>query len=165
MSSLSDANLPLLAFQWIKTNLPERAVILELGSGAGSQKLVDQGHLVFSIEHDAAWIGKHGCSYIHAPIEGGWYCLEPIVREMPPTYDLLVVDGPPSNIGRRGILENLELFRHDVPWLVDDTHRPKEREIVEKIRVMTRRSPAYFNHDGRGFAVILPTKKPPRRAA
>lgn len=141
---------------WLKKRLPEGSTILELGSGSGTAHLCERW-TVYSVEHDAEFVGRHGSTYIHAPIIDGWYDVSVLEREMPQRYDLLIVDGPPGRIGRRKFLAHLDLFRDDVPILVDDTHRAQEAEIARRLaRILQREQQSFPCKDGRKFVVLEP---------
>ena len=96
----------------------EGAVIVELGSGYGTKKLVKK-YIVWSIENDEEWVGF--CDYIHAPItksEDGkeqWYDASIIKANLPSSYDLILVDGPPGRIWQRGVVIKLQSLSHGCP--------------------------------------------------
>tara|TARA_B110001452_G_scaffold73112_1_gene59170 strand:- start:5351 stop:5863 length:513 start_codon:yes stop_codon:yes gene_type:complete len=133
--------LPKAAVQWIEKNIDAGENILEFGSGDGSQQLAENYEL-FSIEHDVNWLGKTQSTYIHAPIvsnrtstrygQKGWY--DPhALDNLPETVALIIVDGPPGEIGRLGLLEHLG---HLPDWtfvLVDDTDRGEEQQLVQEL--------------------------------
>ena len=137
-SSGSGWELPEKGFLWIEENIPFGSRIVELGSGDGSNRLSEHYEL-WSIEHDENWIGLCPCNYIHAEVkpyskdgeDGLWYNPEKIKNALPDDYSLIIIDGPPSTIGRRGILSHQELFNWNCYVLVDDTHRPEEKEISD----------------------------------
>ena len=130
--------LPTAAIQWIEDHIGSGEKILEFGSGEGSQQLTENYEL-FSIEHDVNWIGKTQSTYIHAPItsnptssrygEKGWY--DPnALDNLPETVALIIVDGPPGEIGRSGLLEHLDALPDWRFLLVDDTDRAEEQRLV-----------------------------------
>ena len=142
MSKISEGwMLPKEAFDWIKSNIAIGSRILEFGSGDGS-KILSELYELISIEHDKTWLNKGSGRYIHSKIienpsstefsQKGWYDYEKIT-DLPPSVELIIVDGPPGEIGRAGILEFLE----DLPFtkwiLVDDTDRCDEKALVEKL--------------------------------
>lgn len=124
-------------FMWIRTHLPDGKMILELGSGTGTRELL-KFYDVFSVEHDPTWLrcapGNHA---IHAPVRDyvgyRWYDADILREKLPQNYDLLLVDGPPKNIGRTGLLHHLDLFRLHVPIIVDDCNRPEELSILHTL--------------------------------
>ena len=132
--------LPEKAFQWIEENIPFGSNIVELGSGYGSLRL-SKNYQLWSIEHDEAWLNICSNIYIHAEIskfsvngkEGEWYNAEKIKSALPNEYSLLIIDGPPSAIGRNGILSHLGIFNWNCYILVDDTHRLADRNIADEL--------------------------------
>lgn len=116
----------------IKTLIEPGSIILELGSGDGTFELL-KFYKVFSIEHDPKWVNKYHSTYIHAPIKNGWYDAEIVKSQMPDHYDLILVDGPPGNIGRGGFLTNLHLFNTSVPIIFDDVNRKPEYDLMQAV--------------------------------
>lgn len=156
MSDLcADWRLPPEAFEFLRHHLAQPATIVELGSGDGTHLLRELGQ-VCSIEHDEAWLRTGPfTSFIHAPIVDGWYDPAAIRGKLPDKYDCLIVDGPPGSIGRGGLLANLDLFRQDVPLLLDDVHRELERSMA--MAIAQARKTALSLHllpSGRAFATI-----------
>jgi predicted O-methyltransferase YrrM len=132
--------LPSKAFQWIENNIPFGRNIVELGSGNGSSRL-SENYQLWSIEHDEAWLHTSSSNYIHAEIipysvnglEGFWYNREKIEQALPKEYDLLIIDGPPSSIGRNGVLVFHDLFDWSGYILIDDTHRAEDKLLADQI--------------------------------
>ena len=129
----------------IERLVPEGGTVLELGSGDGTAALVER-YTVFSVEDEDTWVAHcEGATYIHAPFttpEGklpGWYNVEVLRQGLPETYDLLLIDGPAGHKGRDGILHHLDLFRTDVPILVDDTVRSHEADIARELAMRLNR--------------------------
>ena len=145
--------IPKELFDWIRANLPDGKTILELGSGEGTHEL-RKHYTVHSIEHDLAFV-KEG-NYIHAPIiryRGyDWYDLTKL--KALPEYDLLLIDGPTSVIGRRGFTKHLDLFNLNVPIVIDDTQREAERIIAMDLSQILDRELTVHNHNGRGFSTL-----------
>jgi hypothetical protein len=121
------------------------STILEFGSGYGSMSL-SAHYKLFSIEHDKKWLELDAkTNYIHAPeveIEilpgyshGSWYCQDSILAEIPRNYDLILVDGPNSKIGRSGLLNMLDQLNPNVPWIIDDTIRNSESSLASDIAI------------------------------
>ena len=136
----------------------EGAVIVELGSGYGTRKLVEK-YTVYSIENDEDWVDFcEESNYIHAPItrtadgKEQWYDTSIIQANLPSTYDLILVDGPPGKIGRGGLLTNFNLFRTDVPIIIDDTIRDEEAKIARELAYKLNR-PLYTFWN---FSIIAP---------
>lgn len=130
-------------YDWIRTNVADGATILELGSGVGTSRLVENYH-VYSVEHDIAWVGKEPRStYIHAPIRDygtySWYDEDILKNALPKKYDALLVDGPPGFIGRMGVVEQWHLFSCRVPVIIDDCDRPAEFALLQALSAATKR--------------------------
>jgi len=120
--------------------------ILELGSGEGTALLARDYHMV-SVEHDPFWVGKYDSHYIYAPIIDGWYDTIMLQAQLPDTYHLLLLDGPPGYIGRTGFLDHLDLFDLTIPIIVDDVQRQVEKTILHRLEQITGR-PAEMLEDG-----------------
>lgn len=152
---MSDWMLPAEVFSFLRAHLPPCYVtIVELGSGEGTLLLRDLGRVV-SIEHDETFLRHQpGAEFIHAPIKGGWYDPEAIRGELPDKYDCLIVDGPPGDIGRCGLLNHMDLFQK-VPILIDDIQRRPEAELALLLG-QKRGQGVSFHHltSGRGFATV-----------
>jgi len=153
-------------FDVLRSVLPEGR-ILELGSGAGTQRLLDAGYKVTSIEHDERYLNLYGATYIHAPIrefrkqcaifphDKGWYD-----REVLEEYDLILVDGPPARFGRGGFYKWFDLFNHDVPMIFDDVHRGRETTLIRRVSANLKVPfTVYGTWTDKHFAVIDPRKK------
>ena len=67
------------------------------------------------------------------PNDKGWYDVEVLKKEIPENYDLILVDGPWGQIGRGGFIKNLNIFRTDVPIIIDDVQRKEEIELVKAV--------------------------------
>ena len=122
---------------WIISNISKGSTILEIGSGKGTKRLIDNGFTVYSIEHSKKWMDRYGSNYIYAPIKDGWYDVKAIEKGIPEHYDLLLVDGPiwknSKNIGRIHLVKYLDLFNTDCCMIFDDFHRNDVPELVSKV--------------------------------
>lgn len=119
-------------YQWIVDNVESGSTVLELGSGSGTHEL-GKIYNVHCVEHDEKWVNKFdNLTYYYAPIKDGWYDKDEL-NDLPKDYSLLILDGPPGKIGRTKVLENLDLFKTDIPIIVDDTHRNVEKDLGNKI--------------------------------
>ncbi|HJZ24117.1 MAG TPA: hypothetical protein VJ201_06700 [Candidatus Babeliales bacterium] len=123
-------------FMYIIKNIPHGSSILEFGSGRGTGELA-RYYTIFSIENDPLWLNKYPSTYIYAPIKNyghyQWYDFDIINKEMPSSYDLILVDGPPGHFGREGFLMNLSMFNTNVTIIVDDIQRDPERILLENV--------------------------------
>lgn len=131
----------------IRQLAPRGSTIVELGSGNGTNRLVDE-YSVHSVEDDDKWIGYcEGSNYIHAPLVSlgedeeapNWYDPEVLRTSLPDDYSLILVDGPAGEKGRDGLLKHLELFRTDVPFVIDDTLREHECRIAREMAYLLNR--------------------------
>jgi hypothetical protein len=130
-------SLDLELFEWVLKNIPKGSTILELGSGKSTAEFCKH-YTVYSVEHNTKWINKSPSNYIYAPIKEysgyKWYDRDVLEKELPSEYNLLIVDGPPGSIGRRGMLHNIDLFDTKTLMLIDDTSRREEKEIAEILK-------------------------------
>jgi hypothetical protein len=149
-------SMPPEAFAFLVRRLAPNSTIVELGSGEGTAVLVEHFAKVYSVEHDKAYLGKHGSQYIHAPLVDDWYDPEAIRAGLPASYDCLIIDGPPAIAGRRPVvLEHLDLFTPG-PVLIDDVQRSDGRDIAVAIANIWQ-APLWSVHllrGGRGFATL-----------
>lgn len=140
---------------WILNNIPKGSTILELGSGVGTKELV-KFYNVFSIEDDEEWLGfEPKTTYIHAPIVNEWYDVEILKNKIPKKYDLLLIDGPKGS-KRENMIKHYDLFKKDVPVIIDDTNREidyKLSEFLYKNFNKTNKFP--FNCGNKEFTVII----------
>jgi hypothetical protein len=114
--------------EWVRAALPTGKTIVELGSGAGTTGQLGPDYELYSVEHDPWWLGKHRSHYIPTTMVNGWYDPNPL-KALPAAYDLLIVDGP-IGPARANLVHHFDLFRRDVPIVVDDTERAGEQEIL-----------------------------------
>ncbi|MDX1920901.1 MAG: hypothetical protein SFU25_09240, partial [Candidatus Caenarcaniphilales bacterium] len=88
--------------------------------------------------------------------EYSWYDTFKLRESLPQEYSLIIIDGPPGNVGRFGFLYNLELFNTNVIMLFDDTERMEERFLVNEVaRILGKRANFFETSLGKGFAVIV----------
>ena len=132
---------------WIIDNIPKKSIILELGSGKGTKRLVDNDYQVYSVEHSKKWLNMYGSTYIHAPIKEGWYDLDVIKNDLPEKYDLLIVDGPlwKKGMGRIHMANYLDYFDTDCCMIFDDFHRNDVPELVRQVSEKVGRDYIAFN--------------------
>ena len=116
---------------FITKKIPRGKSILEFGSGAGTDVLLEN-YKVSSIEHDKVFLYKRGENHtsIHATIQNKWYHRNKVEDALNNEYDLVLIDGPPGAL-RKGILENLDLFQNnDKPVIFDDINRNLDKAIM-----------------------------------
>lgn len=133
--------LPGEVIAWINDNLSKGCTIVEFGSGHGSVALSSRFNLI-SVEHDEEWLNLSNGTYIHAEIvqnpisnqhkQTGWYNPESL-DNLPAFVDLIIVDGPPGDIGRIGVLHHLDLLPKSNYWIVDDTDREAEAILLQNL--------------------------------
>ena len=133
--------LPTEVFQWLYEHIPAGSSILEFGSGNGSIELSKNFDLL-SVEHDLNWLGHSSGTYIHAEIvqnqvsnkfsESGWYNFEKL-GDLPSNVDVIIIDGPPGDIGRSGILGFLPNLPTFTWMIIDDTDRLKEENLLNEL--------------------------------
>lgn len=141
-------------FDYIRNILPVGKRILELGSGWASGEF-SKYYTIFSVEHDTQWIGKFETLYIYAPIKNGWYDVNVLKNLLPRDYDLILVDGPPKSIGRKGFLKNIDLFKNDIPIIFDDVNRDKEYNLMVKVaKILNRKFSVFITSSIKKFGVI-----------
>jgi hypothetical protein len=168
----SDWMMPNEILSWLKENVEEGKAILEFGSGHGSIKLAEHFNLV-SIEHNREWFGIATTKYVHAEIQEnpisteynqqGWYNPQPIIDIIKSTHiSVFIVDGPPGDIGRHGLLSILEEMPKDSIFIIDDVHRDEEFDLLQRLLAWhggtgTINSSVYESGKERKWAVIQPT--------
>lgn len=134
-------------YAYIRLNFERGSTILQLGSGKMDELLLLDYDLI-SIEHDENWL-KPNC--IHCPIVNGYYNLPDTL----PDYDLLLIDGPPSKIGRGGITNHIKKFNLSRTIIMDDTNRTIEANLAEWIGKQAGRKPIYHqDQNNKQFGVI-----------
>jgi hypothetical protein len=112
---------------------------LETGSGLSTKLFLDAGCSHTSLEHDDAWAKTLTTAFAACEIplhirsltgDPPWYDWTP---DGP--FDLILVDGPPAQIGRRGVMRVLENLVHERSIIyVDDARRPDEAGLCEMIQ-------------------------------
>lgn len=157
MSKLGGWAIQDSCYNFIKKILPEGKVILELGSGLGTDYL-SKHYTMYSIENYTEWVGKYKSTYIYAPIknydsewtspelpgehsdrQSGWYDPALLVGNLPEHYDLILIDGPNGMFGRGGFLKHIDMFDTTVPMIFDDINREPERQLMIKISELLNR--------------------------
>ena len=146
-------------FNWVRNNLSTGKTILGLGSGNATKELTKY-FKVYSIEHNKEWVGHAKRSnYIHAPIvqyEGyKWYDKKIVKKSIPEDYDLLLVDGPQGDIGREGFVHNIDLFKTDIPIILDDTNRHVEATMRNELAKKLNKKVLTFDGAGKKFSILL----------
>ena len=132
-----------------------RHTIVECGSGQSTvaigRLLAERGAgRLYSLEHDPRWLAETAArlerdaagervELLRAPLRDGWYDAAAVDR-LPHAIDLLLVDGPPGDLAHDGQARYPALSRLATRLapgalvILDDIHRPGEREIDERWR-------------------------------
>lgn len=123
---------------WVLKNIPEGRVIIELGSGHGTTRLLGEKYELYSIEHDSNWCGMYNSTYIYAPIKNKFYDLDVLREALPEKYDVIIIDGPPSKINgkrneRMGFYDNLDMFDTNATMVFDDLHRKRDKLLLDNV--------------------------------
>lgn len=127
----------------IRLLVHESSDLLEFGSGKGSESL-SKYCSVQCIEHDSRFLDLFpSITYIHAPLtevkplpefdETSWYDFTKIEHKLKTKYDIILVDGPPAEYGRSGILLHLDRLDLAEIWIIDDVLRSNDQSIANYI--------------------------------
>lgn len=137
-------------FAWINSNITVGKTILELGAGNVSTKYLSEKYRLFSIEDKIEYIGKYNSTYIHAPIDAknNWYHVDALRSKLPADYDCILVDGPVGEGNRQGFVTNIDLFRTDIPIIIDDTWREGERKLLISLSEKLKKNYILFDSFG-----------------
>lgn len=142
--------------QWLRKRLGPDDVVLELGSGSGTLELAQICGHVYSVEHDRMFMrpSTDRVTYIHAPLDRGWYDRDVLRERLPKGYSCLLVDGPPGDL-RHAFEHYVDLFL-DVPVVFDDANRAGVMRLASV--VAERRGLASITleilRSGRAFAAL-----------
>lgn len=137
-------------FNWITANIPQGKTILELGAGFVSTKFLSERYKLYSVEDKQQFLNKYNSTYIHAPLDiaANWYSYSAIKNGLPAEYDCILVDGPTGEGNRYGFCTNVDLFRKDVPIIVDDTWRNAEKILLIDVANKLNRKYELFDSFG-----------------
>ena len=127
----------------VRNLLTKKSNILELGSGIGSKSLAEICN-VHSVEHDSRFLNIHdSVNYINSPLveikpfgefgDSKSYDFNMIDNDLLKNIDMVIVDGPPENYGRSGLLYHLEIFNDNCIWIIDDVLRMKDQKLANYI--------------------------------
>ena len=148
----------------VKQLATKDSVILEFGSGIGS-KTLSEICTIYSVEHDERFLNRHeSVNYIHAPLvdiepipefgETKWYDSKVIEQNLPAKIDFILLDGPPEEYGRSGILKYLHLFGEHCIWIIDDVLRLKDQKIANYVALKW----GYVQYKFWNFSIIASSK-------
>lgn len=137
-------------------NIPIGWPILELGSGWASGE-ISRYYNLWSIEHNGDFMNKYNTNYVLAPLKDGWYDKEIVknhLEKMGHSYKLILIDGPDSN-NRWKIMENLNLFKWNVPVVIDDYQESNVKDWSDKLaKTLIGRFPGIIYGDYKQTLVI-----------
>jgi len=162
--------LPHAAFEWIKQNIPSGSRILEFGAGKGTLERA-QHYDVTAVEHNEAYTSRD-LNYLLTPIiwneissqnnEQGWYDVKALLHLKKEEFALIIIDGPPGEVGRSGILAHPWLLNLAPLVMVDDTHRDAERQLAQSISAMMKNADTFVINEesewGRRETTVLAWK-------
>lgn len=134
--------------EWMEKNLDPSLRILELGGGRGSKRIQIRWRNSLTIEHDPKWVGhllRAGCSVMHRPLVDGWYEMDDELREEIQKADVLIIDGPPGYL-RTNILPFMDLPKEGCILIIDDTHRAKNRSLIQDPIIATIKDEKRMTH-------------------
>lgn len=145
-------------YLFLRKHLEDGSVILELGSGYGTEVL-SKHYTLFSIEHNKKFVDRYQSTYIHAPMKGHWYDVDIVknkLAELNSKYDCIFVDGPvgSESKNRIGFFEHIDLFNTDVMLIIDDTNREGERHLFNKVIEHLGKDRLFYH--SKTFSVIFP---------
>lgn len=130
---------------------------LEFGSGLSTIAFTQRGVDHTAIEHDPLWVKRvlaasPNANVVHAEIKDGWYDWRPPLGAL---YDFILIDGPPGKIGRRGCLDVVPgILAPGGTVVVDDTHRPEERQISVELAKMMGLRRRRHEYGKRGYSIL-----------
>lgn len=152
--ALSESAIPIL-LQHCRSR-----VVIEFGSGAGTDRLVNAGFEVFAIESDRQWIRQSASITLHCEIENRWYNHESVHEFLLQVFaasdvGAIIVDGPQGSIGRWGILHHWRTINTAEVILIDDVNREDEAALAVALATLTGRRINKHEHDNKAFAILI----------
>jgi len=144
-------------YRFILDSVPKGS-LLEFGSGTGSTQNLSKHYKMYSIEHNAQYVGAFDSTYIHAPIKNGWYDVDVLKSNLPEEYeyDAVLIDGPIGEGNRSPVLNHLDLFGNfKDKWVIcDDTHRYGELHLFTSLLTILKHSTVYLGKDFGAMKVL-----------
>ena len=142
----------------IRQLIQNGAVVVELGNRIGLDSLEDKFQiLTYDSDHTNILHDKSD-KHIHIPLVPSssgiteWYDPDILAKSLPESYDLLFVNGPQGRYGKFGLLENIALFKADIPIIINDTVNENEAGIARELAYKLNR-PLYGFWN---FSIISP---------
>lgn len=147
--SIGSVSISIECINFIKSILPIRSTILELGSGLGTVEL-SKWFKMYSVENQFEWMNKFPDCTTYIPCrtltyddtftapkivgtQTAWYHPDDLFENLPKSYDLILIDGPGGRYGRGGFFKYLEKFNTNVPILFDDINRKADLDLMIKV--------------------------------
>ena len=147
--SIGSVSISIECINFIKSILPIRSTILELGSGLGTVEL-SKWFKMYSVENQFEWMNKFPDCTTYIPCrtltyddtftapnivgtQAAWYHPDDLFENLPKSYDLILIDGPGGCYGRGGFFKYLEKFNTNVPILFDDINRKSDLDLMIKV--------------------------------
>lgn len=135
-------------------------VIVEFGSGYGTDRLVQAGFEVYAIESEEQWIRQAAKSTLHSRIENGWYNHRAVHEFLLRIFaaqkvGAVIIDGPFGRIGRWGILHHWRQINAAELILVDDVQRADESALAMALVQLTGREVLRSEEDGKVFEALV----------
>ncbi|HUT09045.1 MAG TPA: hypothetical protein VMY42_00980 [Thermoguttaceae bacterium] len=135
---------------------------LETGSGLSTLLFDAAGCRHTALEHNPKFAAPSR-SVVRVDLVGDprWYDWTPTRR-----YDLILIDGPPKDVAPRDGIDRVlaDCLNHETTILLDDTHRPGEHALAERIAADHGYTPLFHGNDKRGFALLEKPRRPTRWA-
>lgn len=121
--------------------------VLEFGAGKSTKELRKLAKVV-TVDDEKRWKPN-----IHAELKNGTFDLEGVVL---PKTDMVLIDAPSILKGavRENIMAYKDQLHKDAVYIVDDTHRPSERNLAQLIGEWKQMPVVYVKTTLKEFAVI-----------
>lgn len=138
-------------FDEVKKIVPDNGIIMEFGSGAGTDELLKY-YWVISYEHNPKYATQRPDRHImiHAPLKNGWYDIDSIGYHM---ANLLLIDGPPGQL--RENLPMYLLYGIKIPVIFDDVNRKGDFDTMAKFCKLYKYDYKIFIGEQKNFAVCM----------
>lgn len=132
--------------EYFLDNFSPDDIILEIGAGYQSTKFFSENfNKMYSIESEKRYCDLFHKNYLHVPLSTDkWYDADVLEQVIPNDYTVIFLDGPAGGydapfvrndklLYRSGFYKkSWDVFKHDVPIIVDDINRDwHERDVVD----------------------------------
>lgn len=142
----------------IRQLIQNGAVVVELGNRIGLDSLENKFQIITYDSDHTNILPDKSDKHIHIPLVPSssgiteWYDPDILAKSLPESYDLLFVNGPQGRYGKFGLLENIALFKPDIPIIINDTINENEAGIARELAYKLNR-PLYGFWN---FSIISP---------